>query len=404
MHTHFRSLFFVGAMVVISQLSGCAALDAGKDFASGAFYSMLGGKDNSQPPAKLIEYQPELEITELWNAQVGSGTNGQKLELGIAISYGKLFVADSDGLIQARDAATGDLVWEQETDYAFSAGPGVGNETLVMGGSRANVAAFNIENGEKIWTANVSSEVLAVPVIANNIVIIRTIDGKVFALDEKNGKQLWVFERDVPALSIRGLSRPVIVEGSAVVGFANGKLAALRLTDGKLMWEATVAIPSGRSEVDRLVDLDADPVESDGVIFVSSYQAGTAGVLEVDGDILWRNENVSSASGMSVDWRYLYITDTQSQVWQLDQRNGASLWKQDELLNRQLTAPRVYQDYVVVGDFEGYVHWLSYSDGRQMARTKLTGSAIETQPVVVDKTVYVYAKDGTLAAFQVTEK
>ncbi len=385
---------FLGLLLV---LNGCAVLDEGKNFIT----SMMGGEDNSHPPAPLIEYEPELEIEKIWEEQVGSGAQEYYLKLGLAISVGKVFAAARSGLLQARDLQTGDEVWEQESDFLFSAGPGLGDDMVIMGSSHGQVAAFSVDSGEQRWVAEVSSEVLATPVISNGIVIIRTIDGKVFALSEESGKQLWLFERDVPPLSIRGLSRPVIVEGNAIVGFANGKLLALRLTDGKLMWESTIAIPTGRSEVDRLVDLEADPVESDGVVFVSSFQAGTFGVLEVDGDVLWHNPGVASKSGMSADWRYLYLTDKISQVWQLDQRNGASLWKQDELQYRDLSGPVVYEDYVVAGDFEGYVHWFSSSDGHQLARVRLTDEAIDAQPQIIDKTVYVYARDGSLAAYRV---
>jgi outer membrane protein assembly factor BamB len=190
------------------------------------------------------------------------------------------------------------------------------------------------------------------------------------------------------------------VENNVIAGYANGKLLALRLRDGKSVWETTIAIPRGRSEVERLVDLDVNPVETDGVVYISSYQAGTSAVLELDGDVLWRSEDVSSYSGLSYDWRYLYISDTSSHVWQLDQRNGASLWKQDALQNRALTAPVTYDDYVVVGDFEGYLHWLAVSDGRQLGRIKVADSAITAKPVVVENTLYVYSQDGVLAALK----
>jgi outer membrane protein assembly factor BamB len=303
-------------------------------------------------------------------------------------------------MVYARDINTGDLIWETETEYSFSAGPGIGENSVILASSNAEIVALDIETGEQKWHYSVSSEVLATPVVVNDIVIIRTTDGRIFALSEEHGVQLWVFERSVPALSIRGTGTPIIVEGNVIAGYANGKLLALRLIDGKVGWETSIAIPSGRSEVERLVDLDVDPVETDGVIFISSYQGGTSAVLELDGDVLWRNEDVSSHSGLSYDWRYLYISDVSSHVWQLDQRNGASPWKQDELNNRTLTAPVAYEDYVVVGDFDGYVHWLASSDGRQLGRIKVADSAIVARPVIVDNTVYVYSKDGTLAALK----
>jgi outer membrane protein assembly factor BamB len=394
----YRAGFLLGLMMLL--LTGCATLETAGELVTGVTSYFLGGIDNKEPPAELVEFEPEIEIDLLWKEHVGVGTEEQLLNLVLAISYGKVIVADREGLVQARDIKSGDLIWELETEYQFSSGPGVGSDTAILATSNAEVIALSIETGEKKWTTTVSSEVLANPLVAENTVILRTTDGKIIALSKEDGAKLWTFERSVPALSIRGTGSPVLIEDRVVAGYANGKLIELRLLDGKNIWETSIAIPSGRSEVERLVDLDVDPVETDGVIFISSYQGGTAGVLELDGDVLWRNEDVSSSSGLSYDWRYLYVSDTESKVWQLDQRNGASLWKQDELYNRSLTAPVAYDDYVVVGDYNGYIHWLASSDGRQLGRIKIADSAIDTRPVVVDNTVYVYTKDGTLAAIK----
>jgi outer membrane protein assembly factor BamB len=199
---------------------------------------------------------------------------------------------------------------------------------------------------------------------------------------------------------VRGAGAPAVSENNLIIGSANGKMQALQLKDGKNLWEATIAIPTGRSEIERLVDLDVDPIISRGSIYVSSFQGGTSSVSEVDGDVTWRNPEVSSYSGISADFRYLYISDINSEVSQLDQRSGAALWKQKELHNRQLTAAVVYDNYVVVGDFEGYVHWLSISDGRLLGRIQVSDSPIEAKPVIADGIVYIYAKDGTLAAIK----
>ncbi len=387
-------------MVLALTINGCAVFEAGGDLVSSVTGVFTGGDDNSEPPAELREYVSEIEIDSLWERQSGSGSEDYFLKLVLAIAYGKTFSADQHGLLEARDVNSGELVWEQETEYSFSAGPGTGIDLVVMGTSNAEVVAFDLENGEPKWRTRVSSEILAVPVLASNVVIIRTIDGKVLALSEADGSKLWEFERSVPALSIRGSSTPVVVGDNVIIGYANGKMTALRLSDGKNLWETSIAIPGGRSEVERLVDLDSDPVVSDGVVFIASFQGGTSAVLDIDGDVLWRNEDVSSYSGLGYDWRYLYVSDAESRVWQLDQRNGAGLWKQDELHHRRLTTPVAYDDFVVVGDFEGYLHWLAVSDGRQLGRVHVTDAAIEAQPVVVDNTVYVYAKDGTIAAYK----
>lgn len=381
-------------------LTGCAALNTVSDSVAGLTDYFTGGEDNTDPPTELTELTPEIEIDVLWKKSVGDGANGHALKLVPAAGYGAILAADRDGLVQSRDLNSGDLNWEAETEFDFSGGPGLGNGTVVLGTSDAEVVALNLENGDLLWTAGVSSEVLSVPAIAQGVVVVRTIDGTVTALDEKSGDKLWSYEQAVPALSVRGTGSLLISGDNVVGGYDNGKLIALRLADGKHVWETSVVIPSGRSEVERLVDLDVDPIETDGVIYIASYQSGIAAALALDGDVIWRNETISSSSGMANDWRYLYLTDSKSDVWQLDQRSGASLWKQKELHQRKLTAPATYENYVVVGDFEGYVHWLSTNDGRQLARVHVADSAMDAKPLVVDNTVYVYAKDGTLAALK----
>ncbi|MDD2661288.1 MAG: outer membrane protein assembly factor BamB [Methylococcales bacterium] len=382
-------------------LSGCAAFDTVNESISGISNYFRGGEDNSEPPAVLVEYTPEIKIEERWKETVGEGAGEQSLKLVPAIGFGKILAADRDGLVQARDLDTGRLIWEAETEVPFSAGPGLGAGTVILGSSDADVVALNSENGEVLWKSQVSSEVLSVPVIANGIVVIRTGDGVVIALNEKNGVKLWNYELNAPALTVHGVGAPIIVEDNVIEGFDNGKLMALRLADGKYVWETSIVIPKGRSEVERLVDIDVDPIDVGGVIFIAGYHGGTAAVSELDGDLLWRNEAVSSYTGLSHDFRHLYLTDTSDDVLQLDQRSGASLWKQKELHQRKLTAPAVYENYVVVGDLEGYVHWLSTSDGRQLGRIKVADSAIDARPVVAGDTVYVYAKDGTLAALKI---
>ena len=381
-------------------LAGCAAFDTLSEGVSGISDYFMGGEDNSDPPAALVEYTPEITIEEVWSESVGDGADEQSLKLVAAIGLGKIFAADRDGLVEARDSSTGRLIWEAETEVHFSAGPGLGVGTVILGSSDAEVVALNSENGEVLWKSPVSSEVLSIPVIANGIVIVRTGDGAVIALNEKTGGKLWSYEHNAPALSVRGIGAPIIVEDNVIEGYDNGKLMALHLTDGKYIWESSIAIPKGRSEVERLVDLDVDPINVGGVIYIASYHGGAAAVSELDGDVLWRNEAISSYTGLSHDYQYLYLSDSTDDVWQLDQRSGASLWRQKELHQRKLTAPAVYGNYVVVGDFEGYVHWLSTSDGRQLGRIKVADSPIDAKPIVVDNTVYIYANDGTLAALQ----
>jgi outer membrane protein assembly factor BamB len=200
---------------------------------------------------------------------------------------------------------------------------------------------------------------------------------------------------------VRGIGTPIIYEDNVIAGFDTGKLMALRLLDGKYTWETSIAIPKGRTEVERLVDIDVDPLDVAGTLFITGYHGGAAAVSEIDGDVLWRNETISSYTGISHDFRYLYLSDANDNVLQIEQRTGAGLWKQKELQHRKLTKPAIYDNYVVVGDFDGYVHWLAINDGRQLGRFKVTKNiGIDVPPIVVDNTVYIYAKDGTLAALR----
>jgi outer membrane protein assembly factor BamB len=388
-------------LVFITLLTGCAAVDTVSESISGITDYFSGGEDNADPPSVLVEYTPEVKPEVIWKESIGVGADEQSLKLIPVVGSGKIVAADREGVVQARSPTTGKLVWETETEVHFSGGPGLGAGTVILGSSDAEVVALDIETGAVLWKTAVSSEVLSVPVVANGIVVVRTTDGAVIALDEKTGGKRWNYERSVPALSLRGTGSPLIVEGNVIGGYDNGKVMALRLTDGKYVWETSVAISKGRSEIERLVDLDVDPIVINGVIYVASYQGGIAAISESDGDILWRNETISSHSGLSNDYRYLYLTNSESHVMQLDQRSGAGLWKQKDLHQRRLTAPTPYESYVVAGDFEGYVHWLSSVDGRQMGRVQITEAPIDAKPIVVDNVVYVYAKDGTLAALKV---
>ncbi|WP_411726001.1 outer membrane protein assembly factor BamB [Methyloglobulus sp.] len=391
-------------LLVALMLSGCATFDTVSESISGIKDYFTGGADNADPPSALVEYTPEIQAELLWKESVGVGTDGQTLKLVPAIGNGRIYAADRDGLAQARDLSTGNLAWEVEIEdengeeVHFSGGPGLGVGAVILGTNDGEVIALNIENGALLWKTSVSSEVMSVPVVADGIVIIRTTDGSVIALNEKTGQKSWSYEHNVPALTVRGTGAPLNIEDTLIEGYDNGKLMALRLEDGKYVWESSVTIPKGRSEVERLVDIDVDPIESRGVIYTASYNGGSAAVSILDGDVLWRNEAVSSHTGLSQDEQYLYISNSEGHVLQLDKRTGSSLWEQKDLHGRKLTAPAVYQGYVVVGDIEGYVHWLSSTDGRQMGRVQVAGEAIDAKPVVVGDTVYVYAKDGTLAA------
>ena len=385
------------ALIFILGLTGCATLTNMTDTVGDLFKN----SDNSEPPAELTEYEPEVKLDVLWDKSDGIGTDELALNLVPAVAEGRVIIADHDGLIQARSLIDGELFWEVETDLPISSGPVIDGDLLFVGTSKADVLALNTNTGEAVWKHRVSSVVLALPVVVGDNLIVRSADGYDIALNRADGTQNWVVEHNIPALTVRGDGAPVAVGNMVIIGYANGKLIAINSANGAHIWETSVAVPHGRSEIDRLSDLNGTPVLSDDIIFVSSYQSGVNAVMPIDGEILWRNETISAFQGLSTDFSYLYLCDANSDVWQLDQRNGASYWKQTDLHQRRLSMPAVYGDYVVVGDFEGYLHWLSKTDGRLLGRIEITDEPIVAQPVVVEDTLFVYASDGTLAAVKV---
>ena len=385
------------ALLFIISLSGCATLTKMTDSVDDLF----SDSDNSEPPAELTKYEAEVKLEIIWDESDGVGTDELALNLVPAIANGRIIIADREGLIQARSLLDGELFWEVEIDMPISAGPVIDDDLLYVATSKADVLAINTATGEAVWKQRVSSEVLALPVVAGDMVLIRCTDGHDIALNRFDGKQVWAVEHNIPALSIRGEGAPVIVDETAIIGYANGKLIALNLADGAHIWETSIAIPRGRSEVERLTDINGTPVLSRDTLFISSFKSGINAVTPIDGEVLWRNESISAISGLSADYSYLYLSDASSDVWQLDQRNGASYWKQTDLHQRRLSIPVVYEDYVVVGDFEGYLHWLSITDGRLLGRIEITDEPIVAQPIVIDNILYVYASDGTLAAVKV---
>jgi outer membrane protein assembly factor BamB len=389
-----RVLVFV---LLVSMLAGCETMQTVSDSLGGIMDPLLE-QDNAEPPNELVEYDPEIEPKIVWKEQVGVGSEGMYLKLAPVVVNDTIYVADHDGLVQARNLKNGELVWETETEKQISAGPGIGGRAVLLGTSDAEVVALNLADGSILWTQQVSSEVLATPQSKANVVVVSSGDGRLIGLEEMTGVYLWTYERSVPPLTLRGAANPVINGDHVIEGYASGKLVALRLSDGKVEWESSVVMPEGRSELERLVDLDADPLIIEDIIYLASFQRGVFAVSVHDGRMIWWRRDLSAYNGITGDWNYLYLSDESSDVWALEQRNGASLWKQTELHQRRLSAPAIYKDSIVVGDLEGYLHWLSQYDGRQLGRVQISKSAIDVRPLVVDDVLYVYTKDGTLAA------
>ncbi|QXP85516.1 outer membrane protein assembly factor BamB [Methylococcus sp. ANG] len=384
----------------LAALSGCAGLDAIQNAYQG-IQDYFTGKDNAEPPAPLAEITPQVKADKLWTAEIGNGYDDQSINLGPALDDGRVFAAERHGTVQAFNRLTGEKLWSVDHEMELSAGPVFDDGELFLATAEGAIIVLNAADGALIWKSTLASEILSVPAVADDVVVVRGANGHLTGLDRKSGATLWSFERHAPPLAIRSRGAPIIAGDLVIDGFGGGKVSAVQLKEGRLDWEANVSLPHGRSEIERLVDLSATPVVRNDSVFVSGYQGGTASLGLNTGEVQWKRESISSPAGMTADRRELYVTDANADLWQLAIRSGEDQWKQSELHQRRLTAPALVKDYLVVGDFEGYVHVLNKEDGRIVGRVQITDEPIEYPPVVYGDIVYVYATDGTLAAITV---
>ena len=388
-------------LALAALLAGCAGLDAATEAWSG-LTEMITGKDNAEPPKPLSdEFVAKTALTVDWKVSIGDGTHEENINLVPAVAQESVIAADYQGLLQSRNRLTGEKRWEVETELPISSGPVLSKDKIIVGTREGEIAAFSLSDGSLLWKTTLPSAILALPAVSAGIVVVRGSDGRITGLDEKSGDSLWTHERTVPPLSVRSKGGPAISDNVVIDGFGGGKLTALRLKDGQPEWEALVSLSRGRSVEDRLLDLNATPVIKSDTIYVSGYQGGVAAVSLRDGEVQWKEEKISTYTGLTSTRRALFLADGSSDVWRLDMRNGSDLWKQDELHQRRLTPPVPVKDKLVVGDLQGYVHVLSQEDGSLLARVEVDDTPIEASPVVFDDVVYVYTSGGKLAALTV---
>jgi len=349
------------------------------------------------PPSELVKFEPETAASVVWSQDIGKGTGKRRLQLVPALHNGRIYTGDASGRVTAVNAADGRVLWQKETGLRLSGGPGVDGGHLVLGSTDGDLIALSSADGRELWRIRTVSEVLSVPAIGGNSLIVHTIDDSVLGYDLTTGEERWRYSEPAPILTLRGSSTPVIRGDGAIVGISGGQLVNLALEDGTPLWEITVTRPQGRSELERIADIDATPVIVGNVAFVGTYNGDLAAVDIDNATVIWRRE-LSAHAGLTANTGELYITDSDDNIWAADPVTGAGHWKQERLRYRDLTAPVIYGDLLAVGDFEGYIHWLSRSDGRLVARTRVAKGAITATPVVDGGKLYVYVDNGKLAA------
>lgn len=351
------------------------------------------------PPAELVEFDAVISVKKVWSAGTKGGDDVLRLGLQPAVEGERVFVAGHGGDVQALELADGRGLWRASTDLPLSGGPGVGEGVVVAGASSGEVVAIDAQSGQERWRVAVGGEVLASPAIGAGLAIVRTVDGRMRALRVADGTEAWNYEQPVPRLTLRGNGAPVISGDMVLAGFDNGKVVALSLATGELLWTTIVAPPHGRTEIERLVDIDSPVRVSGQDVFVVGYQ-GRVAMLALESGQIWWGRDLSSHRGLAADDAYLYVTTADSAVVALRRRDGTEVWRQDQLLRRAVTAPALAGDALVVADFDGYLHWLDAASGELLARAKSGSGRISNAPQAVGDLLLVQTDSGEVQAWR----
>lgn len=372
------------ALSVLAVLTGCQTV-------SGWFGR---GPAPAQKPAELVTFTPTVQPRVLWQTNVGTA---EKAVFFPGVSGNAVYAAGVAGQIAGFQANSGASLGGFAAGERLAGGVGAGATLVVVSTPKGEVLAFD-RGGKLRWRSDVGGEVLAAPVIDGALVIARTSDGRIFGLDANDGRRRWVYQRTTPSLAVRSYSGVVAERGAVFAGFPGGRLVALNAATGAVGWEAVVALPRGTTELERVADVTGQPVVDGRQVCAVAFQGRVACFDGQSGTSLWARD-LSSYAGLTADPRNLYVTDDKNAVVAMDKSSGASLWKQDKLAGRAVTAPASVGRYVVVGDFQGYVHFLSRDDGSFAARLATDGSPILAPPVAVDLTTFiVQTRNGSVYA------
>lgn len=378
-----RGRQILAAAVLIAVTAGC-----GRD------------NDSGEAPAELVSFDERLEVRRLWSSRVGGSAERLRLGLSPATDGARIFAASHGGDVAAFDLENGRRSWSSQTDLPLSAGPAYGAGVVALGTTDGELIALEADTGSELWRQAVGAEVLAPPAIGGEVVALRTVDGRLRGYSSLDGRELWTVVQTVPALTMRGNTAPYVAGSSVVAGFDNGRLGAYQLSSGDVLWEFAVAAPSGRTELDRLVDISAGLQVAGNDVFAVGYHGRAIGVALENGVVLWQQE-LSSYAGLGVDVSSVYVTDEFSELVALERGSGTPRWRQDALRLRDVTAPAAFGNTIVVGDFEGFLHWIDPGDGSFLARERAASNRITSAPLVVGRNMIVQSEDGTVAAYTV---
>jgi len=356
-----------------------------------------------EPPAKLVDFPATLPVKRIWSYGLGGGKQQIVLRLGLgpALDNGLIYAANHRGELLAVSLETGKRAWVKKLKLPLSAGPAARFGMVVVGTSKGAIIALDGATGRELWRAKVNSELLSAPAIGEKVVVLRSVDGRLRGFDAHSGKDLWSVEQQVPRLSLRGTAIPTIAKDVAISGFDNGKVMAVSVNTGDTLWDTTLASPHGRTELDRLDDIDSTVRVVGDNVFAAGYQGRTA-MLALDSGQLWWSHDMSSYRGLAVDDDKLYVTQSDGTVIAMRQRDGAEVWRNAKIMRRALSAPVVLGSAIAIADYQGYVHFLDKTTGVFVARVRTAKQRVSNPLVGAGNIVVVLTDGGTLAGFQAT--
>ncbi|WP_394200626.1 outer membrane protein assembly factor BamB [Shewanella waksmanii] len=378
--------------------------------ACGLSIGLLSACSSSDVEEEVVSELTEIEATVFpeisWSTQVGEGVGDYYSNLRPAVRYDKLYVADRFGEISAFDEATGDKLWSKDISSAFkdnllaknkgarlAAGVTVARDKVFIGGESGLFGALDAETGDTKWHVMAGGELLSAPTVGDDVVVVNTGSGNLEAFNIEDGEKLWTYETKLPTLTLRGTGSASFEAGGFFVGTADGKVAVVIKDNGQAAWEQAVYTPKGGNEFTRMADVDMQPLIIGENLFAVSYNGNLVSMELRSGRVVW-SRKYSSFNELALSGLNLILVDDHSRIYAVDRRNGLESWSNSELTNRGLTAAAAYKDYIVVGDFEGYLHFLERSTGKIVGRIQVDSSGLYSQPLVVNDRIYIQTRGG----------
>ncbi len=372
-------------------------------FIAGLAAAVLAGCGSSSktelPPAELEKFEAEVELDRVWKRNIGVGQGKLYNTLVPALDGLRLYAADARGRVVAMDREDGSVAWQVKLKEPLAGAVGTGGGRVLVGTLDGKVIALDETDGSEVWRATVSSEVLAPPQSNGDVVVVQTQDDKLFALDISSGERRWLYESTQPVLTVRGHSTPVVSLRQVFAGLSSGRVVSVAAENGIPIWEQQIAQPKGRSELERMVDIDGELLLDDRTLYAASFQGNLAALDAESGTQRWQHR-ASSHAGPAVGFGSVYLSHADGVVEAVDQNRGSTLWRNEDLQRRRLTGPVAFSSYVAVADFEGYVHLLAQTDGRLVGRIRVDRKGVRVAPIVVGDTLFVFGNSGDLVALK----